>query len=138
MEPSGLLAPVVALVLWTLVVWAWMLATRIPAMQKARIAPQDAARTKTLALPDEVMWVSDNYNHLMEQPTIFYATALAAHFAGQGDALNLALAWGYVVLRVVHSLIQCTVNVVTARFAVFFLSSLALAVLAIRVALAVF
>lgn len=138
MEASGLLAPVVALVLWSLVVWVWMVATRIPAMQKARIAPQDAARTKTLALPDEVMWVSDNYNHLMEQPTIFYATALAAQVAGQGDALNLTLAWAYVVLRVVHSLIQCTVNVVTARFAVFLLSSLALAGLAIRVAIAVF
>ena len=138
MENAGFVAPVMALVLWTLVVWVWMYATRIPAMQKAKIDPQDAARTRTLALPPEVMWVSDNYNHLMEQPTIFYAAALAAQLAGQADGLNVGLAWAYVILRVVHSLIQCTVNVVMARFAVFSLSTVVLAVMAIRVALAVF
>ena len=138
MPQTSLLAPVIALVLWTLVVWIWMYATRIPAMQKAKIDPQEAVRTRTLALPPEIMWVSDNYNHLMEQPTIFYATAFAAQLAGQVDGLNLGLAWTYVILRVVHSLIQCTVNLVTARFAVFSLSTIALAVLAIRVALAVF
>jgi hypothetical protein len=138
MVNPGFLQPVIALVLWTLVVWLWMYATRIPAMQKANIDPQEAVRTRVLALPPEIMWVSDNYNHLMEQPTIFYATAFAAQLAGQGDSLNLALAWTYVILRIVHSLIQCTVNLVMARFAVFSLSTIALAVLAIRVALAVF
>ena len=138
MENAGFVAPVMALVLWTLVVWLWMYATRIPAMQKAKIDPQDAARTRTLDLPPEVMWVSDNYNHLMEQPTIFYAAALAAQLAGQADGLNVGLAWAYVILRVVHSLIQCTVNVVMARFAVFSLATVVLAVMAIRVALAVF
>lgn len=138
MQNAGLVQPVIALVLWTLVVWLWMYATRIPAMQKAKIDPQDAARTRVLDLPPEIMWVSDNYNHLMEQPTIFYATTLAAQLAGQADGLNVGLAWAYVILRVVHSLIQCTVNVVVARFAVFSLSTLVLAALAIRVALAVF
>jgi hypothetical protein len=138
MVNPGFLQPVIALVLWTLVVWLWMYATRIPAMQKANIDPQEAVRTRVLALPPEIMWVSDNYNHLMEQPTIFYATAFAAQLAGQTDGFNLGLAWTYVILRVVHSLIQCTVNVVMARFAVFSLSTIALAILAIRVALAVF
>lgn len=138
MDQHALVAPVVALVLWTLVVFVWMFATRIPAMQKANIDPQSATRTRTLNLPPEVMWVSDNYNHLMEQPTIFYATVLAAQIAGQADAVNVALAWAYVGLRVVHSLIQCTKNIVMARFAVFTLSTIALAVLAIRVALATF
>jgi hypothetical protein len=137
MQESTLVAPVIALVLWTLVVWLWMYATRIPAMQKAQIDPQQAARTRTLDLPPEVMWVSDNYNHLMEQPTIFYATALAAQVAGLADPLNVGLAWAYVVLRIVHSLIQGTVNVVMARFAVFSLSTIVLAVIAVRVALAV-
>jgi len=140
MENAGFVAPVMALVLWTLVIWLWMYATRIPAMQNAKIDPQSAARTGSLgeSLPLEVMYVSDNYNHLMEQPTIFYAAALAAQLAGQADGLNVGLAWTYVILRVVHSLIQCTVNVVTARFAVFSLSTIVLGVLAIRVALAVF
>jgi len=135
MEQHALVAPVIALVLWTLVVWLWMYATRIPAMQKAEIDPQQAARTRVLELPPEVMWVSDNYNHLMEQPTIFYATVLAAQIAGQADGLNVALAWAYVLLRIVHSLIQNTVNVVMARFAVFTLSTIVLAVVAVRVAL---
>jgi hypothetical protein len=131
-------APILALVLWTLVIWLWMYATRIPAMQKAKLDPQEAARTRTLVLPPEVMWVSDNYNHLMEQPTIFYATAFAAQIAGQADAMNVVLAWTYVVLRVVHSLVQCTVNIVMLRFTVFSLSTLALAALALRTAWAVF
>jgi hypothetical protein len=84
------------------------------------------------------MWVSDNYNHLMEQPTIFYATAIAAQLAGQADATSVGLAWAYVALRIAHSLIQCTVNIVTLRFAVLTLSTLALAALAIRTAWAVF
>ncbi len=138
MENAGFLAPIVALVLWTLVVWVWMYATRIPAMQKAKIDPQEAARTRVLDLPPEIMWVSDNYNHLMEQPTIFYATAFAGQLAGQVDGLDVGLAWAYVILRIVHSLIQGTVNVVMARFAVFSLSTVVLAILAIRVALAVF
>lgn len=140
MENPGFVAPVIALVLWTLVVWLWMYATRIPAMQKAQVDPQSAARARSLgeSLPPAVMYVSDNYNHLMEQPTIFYAAAFAAQLAGQADGLNVGLAWAYVLLRIVHSLIQCTVNVVTARFAVFSLSTIVLAVLAIRVALAVF
>ena len=138
MNQHALLAPILALVLWTLVIWIWMYATRIPAMQKAKLDPQDAARTRTLTLAPEIMWVSDNYNHLMEQPTIFYAAAFAAQLAGQADTLNVGLAWAYVVLRIVHSLIQCTVNIVMLRFSVFTLSTIALAVLALRTAWAVF
>jgi len=138
MAQHGLIAPIIALVLWTLVVWLWMYAKRIPAIQQAKLDPQAAARTRTLDLPPEVMWVSDNYNHLMEQPTIFYAAAFAAQLANQADGTNVALAWIYVALRVVHSLIQCTVNIVTLRFSVFTLSTIALAALAVRTALAVF
>src|SRR4051812_35681020 len=119
MDQHGLMAPILALVLWTLVIWVWMYATRIPAIQRAKLDPQEAARTRTLNLPAEVMWVSDNYNHLMEQPTIFYAAALAAQIGGHADAINVGLAWTYVGLRIVHSLIQCTVNIVTLRFTVF-------------------
>jgi hypothetical protein len=138
MDQHGLIAPILALVLWTLVIWIWMYATRIPAIRKAKIDPNEAARTRTLNLPPEVMWVSDNYNHLMEQPTIFYATAFAAQIAGQADAVNIGLAWTYVALRIVHSLIQCTVNIVMLRFSVFTLSTIALAVLAVRTAAALF
>ena len=138
MAQHGLVAPILALVLWTLVIWIWMYATRIPAMQTAKIDLEEAARKRVLELPPEVMWVSDNYNHLMEQPTIFYAAAFAAQLAGQADATNVALAWTYVGLRIVHSLVQCTVNRIMVRFTVFALSTIALAVMAVRTALAVY
>jgi len=129
---TTILTPVLALVCWTLLVWLWMYATRIPAMQKAKINPQDAARTRTLNLPPHIMQVSDNYNHLMEQPTIFYAAAFYTYLSGGEDPLNIALAWGYVGLRVLHSLVQNTVNIVMIRFLLFSLSTLCLAGIAIQ------
>ena len=138
--PSPILQPVVALVLWSMVMWAWLYATRIPAMQKAKIALDPALTSADLAarLPPQVRWKADNYNHLMEQPTIFYATALALAVAGAGDGLNAALAWGYVALRVAHSLVQATVNVIMLSWALFMLASVVLTVLAVRAAMVVF
>lgn len=134
----GMLGPVFALIGWTFVMWGWMYATRIPAMQRLKIDPQEAARTGTLNLPPEVSRVADNYNHLHEQPTIFYALAIAAHLAGAGDPLNIWLAWGYVALRVVHSLVQATVNIVVVRFGVFTLGTLVMFALFVRTAISHF
>ena len=138
--PSPILQPVVALVLWSLVMWAWLYATRIPAMQKAKVPldPNLTSADLNAAIPAHVRWKADNYNHLMEQPTIFYATALALAVAGQGDGLNALLAWGYVGLRVAHSLVQATVNVIMLRWALFMAASLVLVVRAIRATQGVF
>ena len=128
-----ILVPVLALITWTIVIWFWMYALRIPAMQKAEIDPQDAAHPGSLnVLPSNVRRVADNYNHLHEQPTIFYALAFYTALAGTGDDLNVTLAWAYVGLRVVHSLIQCTINTVALRFSVFVLSSLVLVAITMR------
>ncbi|HEV7384804.1 MAG TPA: MAPEG family protein, partial [Phenylobacterium sp.] len=111
---GAILGPVVALVLWSLVMWAWLYATRIPAVNRLKV-PLDPNASKSefdAALPPGVRWKADNYNHLMEQPTIFYATALSLAFLGLGAGVNCWLAWGYVALRVIHSLVQSTVNVV--------------------------
>ena len=137
---SPILAPVIALVLWSFVMWAWLYATRIPAIRAAGIAPDPTLTAASLAerLPPQVRWKADNYNHLMEQPTIFYATALSLALVGQGAGLNAWLAWGYVGLRVVHSLVQATVNAVMVRWAIFMVGSLVLLALAIRAGLAVF
>lgn len=137
---TAIVAPVIALVLWTHVVWAWMYATRIPAIRKARLALDPfALRGEQMAkLPPRVRWKADNYNHLMEQPTIFYAVALSLALLGQGDGTNLTLAWIYVGLRVVHSLVQTLVNKIEVRFSVFFLSSLVLIALTVNAARAVF
>lgn len=134
----AMLQPVMALVLWSMVMWAWLYATRLPAMIRAR-TPLDPTQPRDVmlgGLPPRVRWKADNYNHLMEQPTLFYATALTLALLGQGDGLNLGLAWAYVALRVVHSLIQALVNVIVLRFTVFMTASVVLIVLALRAALA--
>jgi hypothetical protein len=130
-----MVGPILALIGWTFVMWIWMYATRIPAMQKANIDVAEMSRTgKKLELPPEVARVADNYNHLHEQPTIFYALALAAQVAGVGDGVNVALAWTYVAARVVHSLVQATKNVIMIRFSVFALGSFILLALLLRTA----
>jgi hypothetical protein len=128
------LSPVLALVAWTLVMWVWMYATRIPAMQAAGIDPQDAAYPGTWAhrLRPGVRSVADNYNHLHEQPTIFYALMFFAVLTGGADATTLGLAWAYVALRIVHSLVQATFNRVIVRFSIFALASLVLMALTAR------
>lgn len=127
---TTMVAPVLALVTWSLIIWAWMYVKRIPAMQKAGITPQDAAMPGSLnVLPAPARQAADNYNHLMEQPTIFYAAALAIQVAGHGDAWMEGLAWAYVALRVLHSLVQISINRVMARFSLFVLATMVLAVM---------
>ena len=138
--PNPILLPVLALVLWSLVMEVWLYATRIPAIQKAKM-PMDPTLTAAelnARIPPQVRWKADNYNHLMEQPTIFYAVALAAAVGGIGAGLSAGLAWGYVALRVVHSLVQAIANPIMVRFTIFMVSSLVLAVLAVRVAMGLF
>ena len=139
-NPQPMLGPVVALVAWTAVVWFWMYATRIPAIVQARMRlDPDMPRGEQMAqLPPRVRWKADNYNHLMEQPTLFYAVALALAVLGDQSTLSLALAWGYVGLRIVHSLWQALVNQIMARFVLFSISSLLLFALVLRAALLVF
>jgi hypothetical protein len=132
--PNEFLTPVLALVAWTFVMWIWMYATRLPAMKAAGIDPQEAAHPGTYAhrMPESVRSVADNYNHLHEQPTIFYALMFFAAMTGGGDATALKLAWAYVLLRIVHSLVQATINRVVVRFAVFATGSLVLMAFTIR------
>lgn len=134
--PNPILAPVIALAVWTHVIWAWMYVTRIPAIRQARMTLDPSApRGEQMAtLPACVRWKADNYNHLMEQPTVFYAVALSLAVLGQGNGTNVALAWAYLGLRIVHSLIQTTFNKIEVRFSVFFLSSLVLIALTFNAA----
>ena len=128
------LLPVLALVAWTFVMWVWMFATRIPAMQKAKIDLNNPKENVTLkdVLPAKVMNVSDNYNHLHEQPTLFYALAFYLALGGGADTINVYLLWAYVILRVIHSLIQATINKIMIRFLVFLISSMALIAIVVR------
>lgn len=134
---TSIMTPVLALIVWTFVIWLWMYATRLPAMRAAGInAARMKRRDELDVLPDAVKQIADNYNHLHEQPTVFYALAIYTQLAGAADPLNLGLAWAYVGLRVVHSLIQCTTNFVPWRFLVFSASSVVLMVIAGRNVLA--
>jgi hypothetical protein len=129
MQPSAILTPVLALVAWSCVMCLWMYATRLPAIAKANVDfkdPKNQHAEGLRVLPSSVRRVADNYNHLMEMPTIFYAICFYAHLVGHGDGLNATLAWGYVGLRIAHSLWQSLVNIVPVRFVIFTLSSLCL------------
>ena len=135
-----ILQPAVALMIWTMIIWAWMYVSRIPAMQQAEIQPDDAQIVGLLdqKLPRQVQWKAHNYNHLHEQPTVFYAVAIILAILGQGDGMNAFLGWIYMGLRVVHSLVQVTANKVIVRFVLFAISSVVLIALIAKAALAVF
>ena len=135
----SILTPALALVVWTLIMCVWLYAVRIPAISKAGIDPATAQEPTSLdALPLKVRQVAYNYNHLMEQPTLFYALVFYTYLAGHQDGANILIAWAYVVLRVVHSLVQATTNVIMLRFSIFMAASLVLLVMAVRAAMAVF
>jgi hypothetical protein len=139
MDASAILQPVVVMGLLSVVMLIWMVATRVPAMTKAGLVAQDAQDTSRLkSLPPEVTRVADNYNHLFEQPTVFYAIAIAIAVLGHVDALHVQCAWAYTILRILHSLVQATVNIVMIRFGLFLLSWLALAIMMVREALVLF
>jgi len=135
--PEPILLPIVCLVIWTMIQLVWMAATRLPAINAAKLGLDAGERTSDLAkqLPKEVQWKADNYNHLLEQPTAFYACALVLVLAGAGDGLSLYLAWAYVGIRVVHSIVQSTSNKVMVRFSLFLLSSIVLTAMAVNAAL---
>ena len=137
---NAILAPVVALVLWTFVMWVWLYATRIPAMSRHRIVydPAQPNEAFNAQVPPPVRWKADNYNNLMEQPPIFYAVAIVHALSHADDGVSLWLAWAYVAVRVAHSLVHALVNVVIARFALFALGSAMLFGLTVRAALVVF
>ena len=139
---TEILKPVVVLVLWSLAMLAWLIVVRIPALKRAGIDLRKLRGSRPGALDgrleDQAQWPAHNYIHLMEQPTLFYAVALVLAVAGHGDGWNAALAWAYVGLRVVHSILQATVNRILYRFQLFALSSAVLLALAVRATIALF
>ena len=137
MGVPSILGPAAVLVLWSLIVLMWVVLTRFPAFAKAGIdfaTVQRGARYSDVEsqMPANVNWVSHNYTHLMEQPTVFYAAVAILAIAGDSSAVNLAVAWGYVGLRIAHSLWQGLVNIVAIRSVLFTLSTICLLVLAIN------
>jgi hypothetical protein len=142
MPHQEILHPVVALAVWTMIIWLWMYVTRIPAMQKipglnpnTMVGGIGADLDKVM--PSKTQWIAHNYNHLHEAPTVFYAVAIVLALVGAGNGFNAEIAWAYVFLRVAHSLVQILWNRVVVRFAIFALSSIALIMLVAHAYIAV-
>lgn len=139
MREMTIIAPVVALVAWSLVVMFWMVVTRLPEMKRKGIDLNRArgGRPGGLdgVLDDKAQWKAHNYIHLMEQPTLFYAICFALALLGGGHGINTLLAWVYVAFRVAHSLVQGTVNIVRYRFLLFLGATLALVGLTLHAAM---
>lgn len=137
-DVSPILGPIVALVAWSLVMMFWLYVTRFGAMKRKGISLKGRVGSRGGDLDgvveNEVQWKAHNYNHLMEQPTLFYAIALTLAVLDRGDGINLILAWAYVAFRIAHSLVQATVNVVRYRFLLFTGASLALMGLTVHAA----
>jgi hypothetical protein len=139
---TDILKPVAVLIAWSLVMLIWMLAARMPALKRAGIDISKAVGGKPGGLDgvveDKAQWPAHNYIHLMEQPTLFYAATLLLAFMGVGTGVNVIIAWGYVGLRIAHSLVQATSNIIRYRFLLFAASTLCLAALSISALIAVF
>jgi hypothetical protein len=133
---SSILTPAAVLVVWSLVVMLWMMVSRFSAFGEAKIdlskaPPGGRGQDLEGRIPPVVNWKAHNYSHLMEQPTLFYATVFILAMSG-ATALDVSLAWGYVWIRMVHSVWQATVNRIPVRSGLFFVSSFFLIVLAVR------
>ena len=137
---NSILAPAAALVVWSIIMLVWMAGTRLPAMSKIGIDLSKAVGGRGADIdpnvPPSVAWKSHNYAHLMEQPTIFYATIMILAISDSVTPLMVAFAWGYTILRVIHSIWQATINKVGVRFVFFLLSTICLTVLAVQALLA--
>ncbi|MEO1044975.1 MAG: MAPEG family protein [Pseudomonadota bacterium] len=132
---TALLVPATVLVLWTLVMLFWMAGTRLPALKKMGIdmAAKPGGRGPDVdpVVPPQVAWKSHNHTHLMEQPTLFYATIVILTLSNGVSDLTIGVSWAYVGLRIVHSLWQSLVNTVTVRFLLFLASTFCLIALAL-------
>jgi hypothetical protein len=140
MNQQLILQPVMAMFLLTGLVWALMYARRIRYTLVNHIDPQSLATPEFLnaRIPVAINNPSNNLKNLFELPVIFYALCAFLLLTHRVDQAYLTCAWAFVALRFVHSVIHCTINIVNLRFAAYFLSSIALWVMVVRMAAGLF
>ena len=126
MNATAYVLPAAAMALLVLAVWMRLFFTRIPEMKRERIHPQSIALSAQAATRLSDTRAADNFRNLFELPVLFYAAVFVAHATGQTGALVLSLCWLFVLSRVVHSAIHCTVNVVKLRFLAYLVGGLVL------------
>ncbi len=133
METTCILQPVLAMVLLHAVVLVLMLATRGKAMGEAGMTLENGRHTVDMnCLPDPARQIADNYNHLFEAPTVFYAMVFYIWAMGHADSIHVYCAWGFFGSRVLHSIVQSTINIVKVRFPLFAIGWLMIVIMAVR------
>ena len=138
MNQTAIFGPFFAMILLTFVVWVYLYARRIPFIRSANLSPEQMITPGVFAnlSPPAVNNPSENFKNLFEMPVLFYALALYLFATNQVDAVYLTAAWIFVVFRVLHSLVHCTVNIVTLRFGLYLVAALAVWFVAFRAGLA--
>lgn len=128
MMGGDILVPMLGMMVLTAIVWFVLYARRIPAMQRAQRPVQEYTTPErgTSQLPEEVNYPSNNLKNLFELPVLFYALCLYLHVTGTAAQPDIVAAWVFLVFRIAHSTIHCTVNIVMARFVTYAIAALAL------------
>jgi hypothetical protein len=134
---APLLPPLLAMMALTALVWLFMYVRRLGYMLAKGIDAQEVSTPQKMAalIPEAVERPANNLRNLFELPVLFYALCLLLTHMGWAQALDVQLAWAFVGLRALHSLVHCTFNYVNARFAFYALSSIALWVMLARACL---
>jgi len=132
---ESILLPMLGMMLLTLVVWVYMYVLRIGHIVGERIHPQELTTPDKVAglIPEPISYPAYNFRNLLELPVLFYVLCLLLYVTGSVDSWDLLAAWLFLALRVVHSAIHCTVNIVKYRFYTYFASALVLWIMLLRV-----
>jgi hypothetical protein len=132
MHSADILYPIFGLVGLTFIVLLQIPIARFRAAFAGKVTANDFRLGESSDVPDLVRLPNRNYMNLLELPILFYVGCLALYVTDRADAGMCTLAWGYVALRALHSLIHLTYNNVIQRLLVFALSNFVLATLWIR------
>ena len=123
MPQDAIFTPMGALALLTFLVLILIPIRRFRAGFAGRIVPDDFKFGESQNVPGDVSIPNRAYMNLLEMPVLFYVICLMVFVTARVDQMVLYLAWVYVGLRVLHSLIHLTYNNVYHRLTVFALSN---------------
>lgn len=127
--------PCLALIALTFIALVTMFKARQAALKSGDIS---AGYFKTYdngeKLPRKARQAERLFHNLQESTAIFYFLCAATMALGLADTVSLALAWSYVVLRTLQSVVHLTTNKLPARASLYGLSWIVMLAIAIRLA----
>ena len=121
--------PVFSLVILTFIMLAATGITRLISVRRRQVRPRYYVLMSGDTPPDYVQKVGRNMANLLEVPVLFYLLAVLVVVFEINNQLLVDLAWLYVALRLVHSIIHISYNNVPHRFIVFVLSVVTLMIM---------